>query len=53
MQETTPIAKMHWMSLTPRLYRLYIPKKSVERIIWHKNHATQYGVITHPFDATS
>ena len=42
---------MHYMPLTPRLQRLYAFKKSPEHMVWHKYHATQPGVLSHPSDA--
>ena len=49
--KNSPTTKMHYMPLILRLQRLYASKTSVEHMVWHKYHATQAGILTHPSDA--
>ena len=44
----SPVVKMHYMSLIPRLQRLYTSKRSAEHMTWHKNHVQQDDCVSHP-----
>ena len=50
--KNSPVAKMHYMPLIPRLHRLYASKTSAQHMVWHKYHATQAGQLTHPCRAS-
>jgi len=49
--KNSPVTKMHYMPLIPRLQRLYASKTSAAHMVWHKYHAIQTGQLTHPSDA--
>uniref|UniRef100_A0A7C9DL29 Transposase-associated domain-containing protein n=1 Tax=Opuntia streptacantha TaxID=393608 RepID=A0A7C9DL29_OPUST len=50
-RQRSPLSKMHYMPLIPRLQRLFASKRSAEHMTWHKNHVPQDGFVSHPSEA--
>ncbi|KAL0444178.1 UNVERIFIED_CONTAM: hypothetical protein Slati_2140500 [Sesamum latifolium] len=46
-----PYAVLRYLSITPRLQRLYASQTTVEQMTWYANDQTEEGSICHPSDA--
>ncbi|KAL0427130.1 UNVERIFIED_CONTAM: hypothetical protein Slati_2887800 [Sesamum latifolium] len=44
-------ATLRYLSITPRLQRLYASNTIAEHMSWHATHETESGVVCHPSDA--
>ena len=40
--------KLRYISITPRLQRLFMPPKTTEHMTWHQSHDMVDGVMVHP-----
>ncbi|KAL0356120.1 UNVERIFIED_CONTAM: hypothetical protein Sradi_4058900 [Sesamum radiatum] len=47
----TPYVVLRYLSITPRLQRLYASQVTAEQMMWHVNHEIEEGSISHPSDA--
>ncbi|KAL0438814.1 UNVERIFIED_CONTAM: hypothetical protein Slati_2364400 [Sesamum latifolium] len=47
----TPYVVLRYLSIIPRLQRLYASQVTAEQMTWHANHQTKEGSMCHPSDA--